>query len=167
MDFIIDDIFEWGSKVLQSLTDVQPLTVVMFDIDHFKKINDLYGHDIGDEIIKNFATLLNTHFLTDIVARVGGEEFAVISTSKHYLAGFASIDDFRVLVASQRLKIKQFNLQYTCYIGICNEASSDLDVMMAQADKNLYRAKQMGRNQICSGHASVTSDDPNQKLIST
>ena len=114
MDFIIDDIFEWGSKVLQSLTDVQPLTVVMFDIDHFKKINDLYGHDIGDEIIKNFATLLKTHFPTDIVARIGGEEFAVTSTSKHYLAGFASIDDFRALVVSQKLKNQ--TIQFTIYL---------------------------------------------------
>ncbi len=154
--------FEQGAKVLQSTAKGDPLTVMMFDIDFFKKINDLYGHDIGDEIIKNFASLLKAYFPTDIVARIGGEEFAVISTSLQYLTDFATIDAFRMVVANQKLKIKQFNLQYTCSIGISKEVNNDLDVMMGWADKNLYRAKQLGRNQICSeagdliGHGWLT-----------
>jgi diguanylate cyclase (GGDEF)-like protein len=141
--------FEQGNKILQSLTDGQPFTVMMFDIDYFKKINDLYGHDIGDEIIQNFALLLKAHFPKDIVARIGGEEFAVISTSQQYLSNLDSIDAFRLMVANQRLNIKGFDLHYTCCIGVCNKAINDLDAMMARADKNLYQAKQSGRNQIC------------------
>ncbi|MDZ4140482.1 MAG: diguanylate cyclase [Methylotenera sp.] len=141
--------FEQGDKLLQAVNNGDSLTVMMFDIDFFKKINDSYGHDIGDEVIKNFASLLKSHFSHDIVARVGGEEFAVISTSNQYISDFSYIEYFRQIVANQTLKLKQWNVQYTCSIGVCNVINSNLDLMMNQADKNLYRAKQAGRNQVC------------------
>ena len=140
--------FEQGNKLLHTLTQDDPLTVMMFDIDHFKKINDTYGHDIGDMVIKNFADLLKAHFIGDIVARVGGEEFAVISTAEAYITNLAHIDAFRLSVANQILVIKELNVQYTCSIGVYNLVHNDLDLMMCSADKNLYQAKQLGRNQI-------------------
>lgn len=140
--------FEQGNKLLLSLTQDEPLTVMMFDIDHFKKINDTYGHDIGDLVIKNFADLLQAHFVDDIVARVGGEEFAVISTSETYITSLKHIEKFRLKVANQALVIKELFVQYTCSIGVYNLVHDDLDLMMCSADKNLYQAKQLGRNQI-------------------
>ena len=140
--------FEQGNKLLLNLTQDDPLTVMMFDIDHFKKINDTYGHDIGDMVIKNFSDLLKAHFVGDIVARVGGEEFALISTSEAYINSLAYIDDFRLSVANQVLDIKELKVQYTCSIGVYNLVHDDLDSMMCSADKNLYQAKQLGRNQI-------------------
>ena len=140
--------FEQGNKLLLTLTQDDPLTVMMFDIDHFKKINDTYGHDIGDLVIKNFADLLKTYFVGDIVARVGGEEFAVISTSENHITNLDAIEKFRLTVANQILMIKETMLQYTCSIGVYNLVHNDLDLMMCSADKNLYQAKQLGRNQV-------------------
>lgn len=140
--------FEQGNKVLQSLNQKESLTVMMIDIDFFKKVNDLYGHETGDEVIKNIAALLRAHFPNDIVARIGGEEFAVLSTSPQYKTSAAQVEAFRLSVANQKIKVKKNVLQYTCSVGICNVAASNLDEMLAKADKNLYMAKRAGRNQV-------------------
>jgi len=140
--------FEQGSKTLKNLIKGEALTVMMIDIDFFKKVNDLYGHDVGDEVIKDIASLLKTHFPNDIVARIGGEEFAVMSKSPQYLTSAENIEVFRQNVANQKIKVKKHILQYTCSIGVCNVVGDDLDEMLAKADRNLYMAKRAGRNQV-------------------
>jgi diguanylate cyclase (GGDEF)-like protein len=145
--------FEQGGKLLASLeANGQangPLTVMMMDIDNFKKINDGHGHDVGDLVIKNFASLLKIHFPGDIVARIGGEEFTVISQSPQYLKSLGRVDAFRKSVENEEIQLDGITLQYTCCIGVCNEIGDDLDGMVIQADKNLYKAKQAGKNQVC------------------
>ncbi|MES2580764.1 MAG: diguanylate cyclase [Pseudomonadota bacterium] len=151
--------FEHGNKLLESLemqSSASALTVMMMDIDFFKKINDKFGHDVGDEVIKNFASILKDYFADDIVARIGGEEFAVISQSPQYLDGFDHINQFRLAVANQTMQIKQEKLRYTCSIGVTTILGRNLDEMVVQADNYLYQAKHAGRNQI-SG--SLTQND--------
>lgn len=140
--------FEQGSKILKALKQRETLTVMMIDIDFFKKVNDLYGHDVGDGVIKNIASLLKANFPDDIVARVGGEEFAVMSKSPEYKTNPAHIDAFRLTVANQKVKVNKHVLQYTCSVGVCNEVGADLDEMLAKADRHLYMAKRAGRNQV-------------------
>jgi diguanylate cyclase (GGDEF)-like protein len=140
--------FEQGSKLLASLAKDSPLTVMMFDIDNFKKINDGYGHDVGDLVIKNFANLLKRHFPEDIVARIGGEEFAVISQSPQHLKSLARIETFRKNVENEKIQLDNEILQYTCSIGVCKETHEDLDKMVIQADRRLYIAKDAGKNQV-------------------
>lgn len=145
--------FEEGSRLLESVikksSDKEPsLTVMMMDIDFFKKINDKFGHDVGDVVIKNFANMLKTYFANDIVARIGGEEFAVISRSLEYATHFDYINQFRVAVANQTIQVKQEVLRYTCSIGVTTTIGRSLDEMLVSADKCLYKAKQAGRNQI-------------------
>ena len=140
--------FQQGGRVLSNLPKDGTLTVMMIDIDFFKKVNDLYGHDVGDDVIRNVAALLTEHFPDDIVARIGGEEFAVMSKSPEYLTSGKKIEAFRLAVANQRIKIKKHILQYTCSIGVCNVVGDDLDEMLANADRNLYMAKRAGRNQV-------------------
>ena len=140
--------FEQGEKLLKNTLANQPLTLMMMDIDFFKKINDQYGHDVGDEVIKNFANLLKDYFAGDIVARVGGEEFIVISQSPKHSGSFDAIDTFRQNIANQQLTMRGNPLQYTCSIGICSVAGITLNEMMQHADKHLYIAKQTGRNQV-------------------
>ncbi len=140
--------FEQGNKLIKSLAREAPLTVMMMDIDNFKKVNDGFGHDVGDLVIKNFASALKKHFPDDIVARIGGEEFTVISKSPQYLTSFDQIDTFRKSVADKKIKIGGHILQCTCSIGVCNVLGVDLDEMVLQADKHLYVAKQSGKNQV-------------------
>lgn len=138
--------FERGNQLIGGLAADDVLTVLMIDIDKFKRVNDVYGHDVGDVVIKNIATALKTHFPNDIVARMGGEEFAVLSLDKQYLTSFAYIDAFREKIANQRLHSKGYVIKYTCSIGISCYVGNSLDEMMVEADKLLYLAKQNGRN---------------------
>lgn len=140
--------FEHGDKIFTTLHDNSPLTVMMMDIDFFKKVNDVYGHDAGDEVIKHFAQQLKTHFHGDIVARLGGEEFAVLSQSPTYLTSFEHVEAFRIKLAGQSVRAKQHVIQYTCSIGVTNILRKNLNDMMIHADRLLYNAKRNGRNRI-------------------
>jgi diguanylate cyclase (GGDEF)-like protein len=140
--------FEQGNKLINSLAKGAPLTVMMMDLDNFKKINDGFGHDVGDLVIKNFANALKTYFPDDIVARIGGEEFAVISKSSQYLKSYDHINAFRQAVEREKIHLNDHTLRYTVSIGVCNMVGDDLDEMVMQADKNLYKAKQVGKNQV-------------------
>lgn len=140
--------FEHGSKLIATLRLGMPLTVMMVDIDDFKKINDGYGHDVGDLVIKNIAKLLKKYFHNDIVARIGGEEFAIISKSPEHVSGSELIEAFRLAVEAEKIQLNERELQYTCSIGVCSVVGEDLDEMVMQADKKLYQAKQSGKNQV-------------------
>lgn len=140
--------FEHGNQMLEALKPGGALTVMMMDIDKFKAINDVYGHDVGDEVIKDIAAALTQHFPNDIVARMGGEEFAVLSGDAQYQTSFDYIDAFREKIANQKLSIKGHTIRYTCSIGVSGYTDKSLDEMMVQADKLLYLAKQSGRNRL-------------------
>ena len=140
--------FERGDKLLATLRLGSPLTVMMIDIDYLKKINDGYGHDVGDLVIKNIAKLLKKHFPDDIVARIGGEEFAIISKSPKHITSSDHINAFRQIVEDEKIQLNKRLLQYTCSIGVCKVVGEDLDAMLIQADKNLYKAKEAGKNQV-------------------
>lgn len=140
--------FEEGNKIFRNLGRNNVLTVMMVDIDFFKKVNDVYGHDIGDEVIKTVASQLTLHFKGDIVARMGGEEFAVISLNPDYRTSFAHIHEFKNNIAKQTLEVKGHRIKFTCSIGVNNILGKSLDEMMVHADRLLYIAKQSGRNRI-------------------
>jgi diguanylate cyclase (GGDEF)-like protein len=145
--------FEQGAKVFDSVQaesaeNATSLTVMMMDIDHFKKINDRFGHEVGDEVIKNFAQVLKAYFPNDIVARIGGEEFAVITTAPLHLSEYLTVNAFRLAIENQKIKVKDKELRYTCSVGVTNLMGGNVDEMVAHADKLLYKAKQNGRNQI-------------------
>ncbi len=151
--------FEQGNKLLSALglkssDEESTLTVMIMDIDFFKKINDKFGHDVGDVVIKNFALHLKAHFASDLVARIGGEEFAIISESPQYLNNFDTINCFRQAIADQVLQVNNETLRYSCSIGVTSLVGRDLDEMVVHADKHLYVAKHNGRNQISGSLAS-------------
>lgn len=142
--------FEHGESMFRELQDKNTLTVAMVDIDYFKKINDVYGHDVGDEVIKYIGDELKRYFEGDVVARLGGEEFAVLSSCARYRDSFAHIDAFRQKIADKTFYIKGNEIKFTCSIGITNISVGSLDEMMVHADRLLYKAKQGGRNR-CEG----------------
>lgn len=138
--------FERGNRMFSTLPKNGVLTAIMMDIDFFKKINDEYGHDVGDEVIKHFAENMREHFHPDLVARLGGEEFAVLSLSHDYLYTFDHIERFRQKIAGQEVKVKHHTIRYSCSIGATNITRKNLNEMMIHADRLLYKAKQNGRN---------------------
>ncbi|MFO1274069.1 MAG: diguanylate cyclase [Rubrivivax sp.] len=128
----------------------QRLGVVICDIDDFKKINDRFSHQTGDEVLKAVARLLARHCRkTDVVARYGGEEFALLLTGTPGESAFAVCEKIRSLVARHPWQRIHPELKVTLSMGIADEEGAEShEALMAQADKRLYRAKHNGKNQV-------------------
>ncbi|HEY8034856.1 MAG TPA: diguanylate cyclase [Methylobacter sp.] len=126
-----------------------PLTVAMLDIDHFKHVNDTYGHDAGDVVLKHIGVLLRDRFRrSDIVARYGGEEFCILAPQLDPEQAFELFDEFRYALARQTIKVQDHALVITVSIGVTTVLCDTLDEMIAKADDLLYSAKQAGRNRV-------------------
>jgi len=123
-------------------------SIVMFDIDHFKKINDTYGHLVGDEVLKDLAKLVKQSIRkTEMVGRWGGEEFILILTETDQNAAFAVAEKIRHTIANSNFNGLKETL--TCSFGITEfNPNTSLEEMVEQADKALYQAKNSGRNQV-------------------
>jgi diguanylate cyclase (GGDEF)-like protein len=126
----------------------RPVCCMMVDIDHFKSINDTYGHLFGDEALRTVAeSLHHAARKEDIVCRLGGEEFLVICADTDERAGFNYAERLRLHVASQPLQVHDKILHLTVSIGLAaNHQQHSVETMMHQADERLYAAKAAGRN---------------------
>lgn len=138
---------EWA----RSLRSGHPLAVITSDIDFFKKVNDTYGHHVGDLVIKDFANraakLLR---VTDVLARFGGEEFVIALPESSRAQAMQVAERIRAEIETRRDKALP---AYTVSIGVAvaqGQAgqASDLEALIAEADAALYRAKQGGRNRV-------------------
>ena len=125
--------------------------VLFIDIDHFKEINDTYGHDVGDRVLKMVAdTLVNNLRAFDILGRWGGEEFVsvVVNVNEELLSSIAH--RFRFLVEQSRLSVESVALRVTVSIGATLARPKDtVKTLMKRADRLMYRSKQLGRNRVC------------------
>ena len=126
----------------------------IIDIDHFKKINDKYGHSIGDEVLIGVSRRLRRAVRpTDVLARIGGEEFAIImyyqnvSNFRHSIFG-----RIQQSVGARPLKTSAGDLSVTISMGVCcrfsGDPEMDMDMLIKCADQKMYRAKKKGRNQV-------------------
>lgn len=139
-----------------------PCTLVMFDIDHFKNVNDTYGHQAGDEVIRTTARLLREcKRTTDIAGRYGGEEFAVILIDTSAEGAWLFAERLREKVAAHPVTHEGKKIAFTISLGIaeCTEGTGDHQQWIACSDQALYRAKDSGRNKsvIYSGSRTATS----------
>ncbi|WPD23722.1 MAG: diguanylate cyclase [Candidatus Electrothrix scaldis] len=127
-----------------------PLAVFMFDVDYFKSVNDTYGHDIGDQVLKELAELSRKKVRdTDIIGRLGGEEFAVTLPNTERAHAEKAAERLRKAVAEHRVITAKRELTVTISIGVVMmEAGKecDIDALLKEADEALYRAKKQGRN---------------------
>ncbi|WP_341675099.1 diguanylate cyclase [Niveibacterium sp. SC-1] len=136
-----------------------PLALAVFDVDHFKRINDAWGHASGDAVLKTLAnTALRVVRTSDAVVRLGGEEFALLLPGATAEQALASAERLRIALAAARCapvgkdgsRLTQAEpLRFTASFGVAEaqaDRSFDLDALMAIADERLYRAKQRGRN---------------------
>jgi two-component system cell cycle response regulator len=134
----------------------RPISVVLCDVDYFKKVNDAHGHQAGDEVLKDFAKLLKEATRKDIdwVTRYGGEEFLVVLPETPMAAGMAFAEKARMAIAAYPFKINKGSLNVTSSFGVAGYDSalslkgSDIDHLVACADLCLYRSKEMGRNRV-------------------
>lgn len=126
------------------------LTLVMFDIDHFKSVNDTYGHQCGDFVLKQVANAaLQTFRKTDTVFRFGGEEFVVILTETDLNHAIIPLERFRKTIETLNLEYQNQNVNITVSIGACEYFPDikDKDELLQKTDSALYEAKNSGRNQ--------------------
>lgn len=121
---------------------------LMIDIDHFKSINDTYGHFAGDAVIRHVATMLKTIVRAeDIVCRFGGEEFIVFLKDQDHDSGIEIAERMRTAIAAQTVSFQDYVVSVTVSIGgSLKDRLKDLDESIQQADAALYRAKSAGRN---------------------
>lgn len=127
-----------------------PCSLIMFDIDHFKKVNDTYGHQAGDEVIRATSAILRESVrATDIPGRYGGEEFGVILVDTSAENGLTLAERLRKKIEAHTVKFEQLEIRYTISLGLSQvqEATADTAQWLSEADQALYTAKRSGRNQ--------------------
>lgn len=141
--------------LLRCQTSKQDLSVIMIDIDHFKKVNDSYGHPVGDEVLRIFSERIRRGLReTDVFCRMGGEEFVVISQPTTIQDAVRIAERIRLTVASDPFSTQSDCLSITCSLGVAtlDQASpGTIDELLSRADDLMYAAKASGRNRVCSG----------------
>jgi len=127
----------------------RPVTVLIFDIDHFKSINDRFGHPAGDEILKLFSTIvINTLRISDLSGRIGGEEFAALLPCS-LEEGVLAAERVREAFEASGIAVDEGPVDTTVSIGVAGgPAGTELEVLLAAADTALYQAKRSGRNRV-------------------
>jgi diguanylate cyclase (GGDEF)-like protein len=141
--------FGEGESLYNLAVEIKGLvTVAMIDIDHFKKVNDTYGHEVGDEMLVFFSNQLSEYFSDELVARIGGEEFALLFTQLDKSKVFERLDTFRQAIADSVIQTHDLSLSMSVSIGMHDLLEGNLDGMLKIADEKLYDAKENGRNKV-------------------
>ncbi|KTF10617.1 GGDEF domain-containing response regulator [Pseudoalteromonas sp. 10-33] len=124
--------------------------LAMIDIDHFKSINDTYGHDAGDQVLKGLAICFKKYFEKYLVARLGGEEFAVYFADEIPQEALKRLEGFRYFVENNSQEFSKEKIKLTISIGFSTGPVYQMDTLLKQADQKLYEAKESGRNKVVS-----------------
>lgn len=141
--------------------DYKPVSVLIMDIDYFKNVNDSYGHDVGDDVIKGFASRIGKSVRgVDLACRYGGEEFVVVMPDTDLAVASSVSERLRRQIADQTFKDSKgtCELAITCSIGVTvSREQEDSDSLLKRADEALYAAKRDGRNRVVVNSASVAA----------
>jgi diguanylate cyclase (GGDEF)-like protein len=129
------------------------LSILMLDIDHFKRVNDTYGHQSGDTVLRILARVCQEVLRNfDIIGRLGGEEFAVILPETDIEQTLEVAERLREVIADTEVSLPDGGkTHFTVSIGVStlSDKNSNIDSLLNQADKALYKAKESGRNMVC------------------
>ncbi|MCL1057469.1 GGDEF domain-containing protein [Shewanella gelidimarina] len=144
--------FKSGEKMIEkSIKKQQSASVIIFDIDNFKSINDRFGHHVGDlaiqAVTKRAERWLKKH---DLVGRIGGEEFIIVLSNTSEEEAFSISERIRSAIASQLFEFDDVSIEMTISLGIAvlNEQATSLTALLKEADKALYKAKFSGKNKV-------------------
>lgn len=139
-------------EVKKSKVTGKPLTLIIFDLDHFKKLNDNFGHDAGDFVLKEKARLIRDNGIRqgDIFARYGGEEFCILLPNTNLKQGFEIAERLRALVAKHEFIYDGKRLPVTASIGVADyrQGVNNGTDLFKRADSAVYKSKEGGRNQV-------------------
>ncbi len=123
--------------------------LAMMDIDHFKRVNDTYGHNGGDEVLKHVANLMQKKLRgEDLLARLGGEEFCIIFYDMTAELMVQRLEEVRMAIEEAEIELPEHTLSVTISMGLKVRNDEDLESLMESADQALYQAKEGGRNQL-------------------
>lgn len=142
-------------EIVRCTRHQRPMTLMMMDIDHFKSVNDTYGHLVGDEVLKEFGRrIAETNRGDDLFARYGGEEFALLLSETGMEEALDMGERARAVVAETPFQTSGGELEITCSFGIVELDTSTEQTptdLIRIADERLYKAKQAGRNCVIGG----------------
>lgn len=140
------------AELSRGTREQKPLTVMMVDIDHFKLVNDRFGHPAGDGVLCEVSQRLRMSSRTyDTVGRIGGEEFLVVLPDHGTAQGLAQAERLRKVVCAQPITLKDLSINITVSVGVAtlsHPKQDEMEVLLALADQALYRAKAGGRNRV-------------------
>ena len=140
-----------GRELARCMREGQSLCVLMIDIDHFKLVNDTYGHQAGDEVLRQIGAILAQDVRgSDLACRYGGEEFLVLFPNMSLPAALARAEQYRANVETARLGFGEFHISTRLSIGVAGfpgHATTPEGLIQA-ADQALYTAKRQGRNRV-------------------
>ncbi len=143
-----------GDAMIQANRQGHPLSIVMLDIDHFKRFNDQYGHTRGDGALQMVASVLKAGIRSggDLAARYGGEEFMLVMPFAGLDTAVGVANRIRRAINSRIVRFGDSELSVTCSFGVAEYAQGEsLEGFIDRADAMLYRAKEEGRNRVCAG----------------
>lgn len=157
-------------EFLQSRRNLRDLSVIMVDIDHFKQVNDRWGHQVGDLILKKVsATIQNVCRRSDVVARYGGEEIGIILPETDALHAKLVADRLLQAIATSGVNVQGQELRVTASLGVAslNQSIADVAGLLRAADEALYHSKKTGRNRVTQAGAyqslAPTADATNSR----
>ncbi len=135
------------SEVERSQRNGTPMSVILVDLDHFKHVNDTFGHPSGDMILKEVGAIFQHSVRSyDWVGRYGGEEFLLVLPGSGFLAATSRAEEMRATVQAAKHQYEGTTIQITASFGVASGFPSDFEAMLQAADTALYRAKNNGRN---------------------
>ncbi len=145
---------ELEREILRTNRLGRPFALLLFDIDHFKDVNDTYGHSVGDEALRRVAWILNAHTRkSNLLARHGGEEFASILLESGIEGAMGAAERMRQAVA--RIKDLPSRITVSAGVAIYPQHARDMETLVRSADQALYAAKHAGRNRVCLAEAAA------------
>ncbi len=151
--------FDRSEMHCQNAEDGKALTAIMFDIDHFKRVNDVFGHDIGDKALTSVVNTAQKEF--GLFARMGGEEFAMLLPGIAKDEAMDIAEQLRLGVKNLRIDTPKKPLKITCSYGVSEWQEGDtIEGLLKRADLALYMAKESGRNQVRFGDRNIKMPVP-------